>query len=97
MNDIDHEAAPLRLAVMGAGSWGTTLASLAAQGESAGATTILWAREPEVPMPSTSSTPTRSSCPQSPRRLRAGSGPTEALDLLMGRQPRPEPDHLTAG
>jgi glycerol-3-phosphate dehydrogenase (NAD(P)+) len=39
----------LRIAVIGAGSWGTTLAALAAHGagEDAGAT-VLWAREPEV-------------------------------------------------
>jgi glycerol-3-phosphate dehydrogenase (NAD(P)+) len=34
----------MRVAVLGAGSWGTVIASMA----SAGATTTLWAREPEV-------------------------------------------------
>lgn len=47
MNDIDLEVDRLRLAVVGAGSWGTTLASLAARGVGADST-ILWAREPEV-------------------------------------------------
>ncbi len=38
----------LRLAVIGAGAWGTTLASIAAHGEAPGAQTTIWAREDEV-------------------------------------------------
>ena len=38
----------LRLTVVGAGSWGTTLAALAARNQLPGDATALWAREPEV-------------------------------------------------
>ncbi len=48
---MTDEAHPeFRLAVVGAGSWGTTLAGLAAgaAGGESGGPTVLWAREPEV-------------------------------------------------
>ena len=38
----------MRLAVIGAGAWGTTLASLAARSQAPGARTTIWAREDEV-------------------------------------------------
>jgi glycerol-3-phosphate dehydrogenase (NAD(P)+) len=37
-----------RIAVIGAGSWGTTVAALAARGAGPDDTTFVWAREPEV-------------------------------------------------
>ena len=48
MSDAPHPE--FRLAVVGAGSWGTTLAGLAAgaAGGESGGPTVLWAREPEV-------------------------------------------------
>ena len=48
MTDAPHPE--FRLAVVGAGSWGTTLAGLAAgaAGGESGGPTVLWAREPEV-------------------------------------------------
>ena len=48
MSDASHPE--FRLAVVGAGSWGTTLAGLAAgaAGGESGGPTVLWAREPEV-------------------------------------------------
>ena len=38
----------LRVTVIGAGSWGTTVAGLVARGEGPNDSTVLWAREPEV-------------------------------------------------
>src|SRR4051794_4310232 len=51
MQEVDERSSEdLRLAVVGAGSWGTTLAGLAARdpGTGTSAPTMLWAREPDV-------------------------------------------------
>ena len=77
----------MKVAVIGAGSWGTTVAALAC----ANAPTVLWARDPAGRRSGrTPSTATRTTCPgiDLPEALRATSSLAEACDgadvVVMG-------------
>jgi len=48
MSSVPNQVSARRVAVIGAGSWGTTLGSLAAGTDDESCSTVIWAREPEV-------------------------------------------------
>jgi glycerol-3-phosphate dehydrogenase (NAD(P)+) len=79
LSNTDHPTTPTRVAVLGAGSWGTTFAKIVADG---GADVSVWARRPELAREITESKRNSDYLPgiNLPRSLRASAHLEEVLD-----------------